>query len=231
MNYKQKLALLDTKTSTFNFAFCPNQPLSCGKNLASSLIEEIKNGKNLKNITNEECNKIVSASNFFYICYSFKINEENYNGLEYFFFQTFYRVGRSDLIYSKPVFGFFSRQEIIDFINSISDLFAPSNHDKQIFDAVEVGFESTSELILKLMTTWTILKINEFDKNSIRQTGDNILFDEVEKILSKIRFKKTIKKTTKNGTKKRKPRANSTKNKLVDKPKRKKPAIKKAKSR
>lgn len=224
-NNKQKRSLqknleneinFDETAASLNFAFCPTFPLRANNKTKQ---ESGLFNNNLNE--NEILDSLLDIGRHFYICYSFKF--DNYEQ-DYFFFQSFSATGFK-FAESEPLFGFFSKDQILTLISQIDEIFLPSKHDKQIYDSYINEVESSADYLLAVMAEWTKLKLEGFEylyltsEDVTKQIED--LTEQIKKTaVSKTR--KTKSKTNKNGTKP-KPKSKQSPTRGTTKPKPRKP--------
>ena len=204
-----------------NFAFCPNAALTARgaitEELHSSLKEKIKN----KSLTDDDYKTVSDATRFFYICYCLSFE----NMQDYFYFQTFSKIADSEIIQSKPLYGFYKKEDIIKLVSSIDDCFHPNTHDKQIFDNITIDSSFPASVVMNLMTAWTETKLLQFSEfcHSDEKIQKSLL--KVTTALNKMKpaKKKTTRKKVVKKIVKKKPNETrgSAKNKPIDKPERK----------
>lgn len=216
-----------------NFAFCPNSALMAQEHELKELTELIKLNSPVKGREHDDYKIISEATRFFYICYSLKFGGTH----DYFYFQTFSKIGESEMVHSNPLYGFYKKEDILKLVVAIDEYFSPNPHDKQIFDNVTISVPASASFIINLMTTWTTSKLMQFANFYKKDRKAQIAAVKAKEIFEKIadeackKEKKPIKKNlkkraTKKVVKKNEGR-NTAKNKSIDKPIRKRKSKKK----
>jgi hypothetical protein len=217
--------------ATLNFAFCPAELLDLDEKSfgQSSIFGDLfsqtapADGKE-ENERDSDADLIDYFKNYikyYYVCYSFELDENLYGGKSYFYFQIFYQAGTEQGFF-EPFFGIFSEKEIFDFLKDVDSLFSPDPHEKIMFDNTESPTGSC-QLMVQLMQQWTALKLIEFNNEYIFFIKDLLLKAGIEQSLAKETKikpqktnkqinpktetvkKKTIRKTKKNETETEKP--------------------------
>lgn len=145
----------DQIEASLNFAFCPTFPLRVNtKTKEESGFFNSSSSKNDKII-----DSLLDISRHFYICYSFKFADQKQ---DYFFFQSFSIAG-FEIFHSEPVFGFFSKEQILTLISQIDEMFLPQRHEKQIYDSYISDTTAAASYLLAIMGEWTKLKLEDFE--------------------------------------------------------------------
>jgi hypothetical protein len=161
-------------TAVLNFAFCPAQLLDLDKDSlygTSILSDDVIAAK-------DALDNLGSYIKYFYVCYSFELDKEIYNGKNYFYFQIFYQSGMEQNAFD-PFFGIYSENETVNFLNEIDSFFQPDPHEKKMFDNTELAIGSCHTLV-QLMQQWTAVKIIEFTNEYTSYITENL----VSKIMS-----------------------------------------------
>lgn len=160
MNNKKEIFDISVFNSRLNFAFCPSFPLSLSKSNSSNseIVEEL-----YKKFSNQNKNDLISAVRYFYICYSLKIEDPQFEKQDYFYFQIFSKVA-GHLKPHDPVYGFFDREKIYLLIEEINEMFHPSGHDKIILDSFAEDICSDAGSVISELQKWTDLKLLDFNK-------------------------------------------------------------------
>ena len=190
-NNKQKQSLqknleneinFDETAASLNFAFCPTFLLKANNKTKqeSGLFDSAE-------LKSETVDSLLDITRYFYICYSFKFDESQH---DYFFFQSFAAVG-SQFSNSEPVFGFFTKDEILILISQIDESFLPEKHDKQIYDSYINEYSYSADYLLTIMAEWTKIKLQHFEY--LYSTSEEVQ-QEIEKLVKQ--FKKTEAKSS-----------------------------------
>jgi hypothetical protein len=167
----------DELPANLNFAFCPTFLLK-----ANNKTKEESGIFNSVESKSKIVDSLMDIARYFYICYSFRFDESKQ---DYFFFQSFSAVG-SQISSSEPVFGFFTKEEILTLISKIDETFLPRKHEKQIYDSYINEYSSSADYLLTIMAEWTKIKLQHFEY--LYSTSEEVQ-QEMEKLINQ--FNKT----------------------------------------
>jgi hypothetical protein len=202
MSKKQENSAAPIFKCMLNFAFCPSSALSIKDDkFANKQIDNM-----LKEFPNQDANDLKNSLRYFYICYSFKIEDVSFENKEYFYFQIFSKIA-GHLNPEDPIFGFFEKEKITSMIQDINETFNPQNHDKTILDSFsDYHFLNTDDIVLELQK-WTELKLIDF--NNFYLADQDVLFNLIKIIENEKKFlacqkkKKRLQTNTKNEKRKK----------------------------
>jgi hypothetical protein len=160
MNNKQEVFDISVFNTRLNFAFCP----SCVLELPESnpLYSDIANELHSE-FPNQNKNDLILAVRYFYICYSLKIEDPQFENQDYFYFQIFSKLA-GHLKPHDPVYGFFDKEKISSMIQEINEMFGSVVHDKIILDSFAEDIYSDAGTVVSELQKWTELKLIEFNK-------------------------------------------------------------------
>lgn len=194
MNKKEEKVDLSDFNCRINFAFCPSKAVSAFKNsdFQNRQIENL-----IKEFPNQDKNNLTSALRCFYICYSLRIENENFKNQDYFYFQIFSKIA-GHLKSENPFYGFFESEKIPLMIQEINEMFDPKNHDKVILDSFGEDIYSNTNNIIAELQKWTDLKLIDFNKSYFLDTEVLIslvkIIESEKKFLASQKNKKRVKK-------------------------------------
>jgi hypothetical protein len=143
-----------------NFAFCP----SCLLKLSSSSGFKDEIAEDLyRDFPGQNKNDLISATRYFYVCYSLKIEDPQFENQDYFYFQIFSKIA-GHLKPHEPTYGFFHKEKVSFLIQEINEMFNPLNHDKVILDSFAENIYSDAGSVISELQKWTELKLIDFNK-------------------------------------------------------------------
>ena len=160
MNNKKQNLDLSVFNCSLNFAFCPSIALS----IKDNFLENKKFDDLVKEFPNQDRNDLLSALRYFYICYSFKVDNAQFENQEYFYFQIFSKIA-GHLNPENPIYGFFDKEKVTSMIQEINEMFDPQNHDKIILDPFGEDFLANANEMIVELQKWTELKLLDFNKD------------------------------------------------------------------
>jgi hypothetical protein len=209
----------DEINASLNFAFCPTFPLKVNEKIKEE--SGLFNSSKIKD--NETLHSLLDIGRNFYICYSFKFED---NDKDYFFFQSFSMVG-FEIFHSEPLFGFFTTDQILMLISQIDEMFLPQKHEKQIYDSYLNESITSASYLLAIMGEWTKLKLDDFEYLYLTSAETSEQIQELARQINnakadpKIKNKRKTKSRSKVKTNTSKVKKNGTEPSPKRKPKRK----------
>lgn len=160
MKKEQEIFDISVFNSRLNFAFCPSCCLTALKEnyLHYNIADEL-----YKKFPNQDKNDLIFAVRYFYICYSLKIEDPQFENQDYFYFQVFSKLA-GHLKPHEPVYGFFDKEKVSSMIQEINEMFSPAGHNKIILDSFAEEIYSDAGTAISELQKWTELKLLEFNK-------------------------------------------------------------------